>query len=471
MLAHMALWGTALSLDGILKIRNDVYLQHFPKSCVYGIENEFGEAIPLVKKFIMILSTLMLVTACGTDHNTSDRLSLNNKDFNRYGQQPPDIPSPLDTRIVEASNQFGLNLFQQLTNVQKGENVFISPISISMALAMAYNGSDAATLDEIASALGWSELGLTTEEINGGYFALLQHLTKSKQGIKVNIANSLWTRKDEQFHQSFLDITQHFYDASIKKLDFSSSDAVSTINRWVEDETKGKIKKIIDGSIDSDAILFLMNAIYFKGDWSQEFKESNTREKSFTRSDQAQVPVQMMIQEGKYEYWQDKGFQAIRLPYGAGEMNMLIILPDPSNNLDSLIKQIAANPTAWQQSYSQHKGEIQLPRFSFEYESNLNKALQFLGMELAFDPNRADFSKMIDTPPNVYINEVKHKSIIEVNEKGSEAAAVTSIEVSVTSAPLEDDKFQMSVDRPFFFAIEDRETGCWIFMGAVNDPK
>lgn len=457
MLIRMAYRGAALSLDGVI-IHSLQYATFSSRLRPWGIKILLQEDGTLLKKFIIILSILMLLSACGTGNQGA----IQNR------QQLPDVLTPIDPRIVEANNAFGLKLFQQLSQ-NKDVNVFISPVSISMAIAMAYQGAKGATQEEITKALEWNKAGLTSEEIGPKYATLLQSLTKADQGISVNIANALWAREGEMFHQSFLDTTQHFFEAKIQELDFNDPKAVPTINRWVKDKTKGKIDKIIEGPINSETMMFLMNAIYFKGDWSREFEEANTKKRNFTRSDRSTVPVQMMMQSGKYEYWDDSGFQAIRLPYGNGEMSMLIVLPDADNSLDSLIHQIVQEPTVWQQSFSQRTGEIQLPRFTVEYESSLNEALESLGMQLAFDPREADFSNM--TERDVFISEVKHKSIIEVNEKGSEAAAVTSIEVTTTSAIVEVAPFKMIVDRPFFFVIEDRDTGSWLFIGAVNDPK
>lgn len=423
----------------------------------------------MLQKLLIILSVILLLSACGTANVADGRLSKPTNTNENNPKMTPNNTSTVDSRIVEASNQFGLNLFQQLTQI-RDENVFISPISISMAIAMAYQGTDSATKEEIGNALGWNNSGLTVEEINDAYYALLQSLIQSKDGVEINIANALWTREGEKLYQSFLEANQLYYNAKVKELDFDRSDSVKTINRWVKDETKGKIDKIIEGPIAPNTILFIMNAIYFKGDWSNEFDENKTEQKSFTLSDGSTIPVPMMAQYGKYEYRQDSDFQAIRLPYGNGEKSMLIVLPAQNTSVDTVIENIAEDPTQWQQSITKRSGEIQLPRFTMEYENSLVDALQALGIQNAFDPSTADFTNMSDRN-DLYISEVKHKSIIEVNEKGSEAAAVTSIEVTTTSAIVEEEPFQMIVDRPFFFAIEDRKTGAWLFIGAVRDLR
>jgi serpin B len=284
----------------------------------------------------------------------------------------------------------------------------------------------------------------------------------------MRITNSLWSRKGVPFHSTFMKTNQEFYDAKVTELDFNSPKSVDTINNWVNKNTNGKITKMIE-SIDPMEVLFLMNAVYFNGGWKKEFQPSATKEDSFKLQDGSTKQVQMMAQTGTYEYLKEEGFQAIRLPYGEGQMDMLVILPDASSSLGALHDKLWADHSRWRQPFQQSRGEIKLPRFKIEYGEQLNDPLMAMGMTLPFDDVKADFSGMAPVPPNLFISKVTHKTFVEVNEKGTEAAAVTSVQVSTTSA-LIDTPFQMTINQSFFFAIEDRQTGAWLFVGSVVEP-
>ncbi|MFD0710937.1 serpin family protein [Paenibacillus sp. GCM10027626] len=410
------------------------------------------------KFFAAGILLLLIVPACGHSSST-ESISL---------EQRRAEAKKIDTRIVKASNEFGMHLYRQLvqTEQNKKKNIFISPTSISLALAMTYNGSNGETQTAMAKTMGWQNMSL--DEINQGNKALISLLQQSGNGVQVSIANSLWSRKGIAFHNDFMKTNQAFYDAQVTELDFSSPKAVDTINDWVNNNTNGKIPNMIE-SIDPMEVLILMNAVYFNGGWKEEFQPSATKEERFRLQDGSAKQVQMMAQTGTYEYFQEEGFQAIRLPYGEGQMDMLIILPDESSSLDALYELLEADYSRWHQPFGMSKGEIKLPRFKIEYDVPLKEPLQAMGMTLPFDEAKADFSGMAPVPPNLFISGVTHKSFVEVNEKGTEAAAVTSVQMAGASAPV-DPPFQMTVNRPFFFAIEDCQTGAWLFLGAVTEP-
>ncbi len=237
-------------------------------------------------------------------------------------------------------------------------------------------------------------------------------------------------------------------------------------------QTRGKITEIVEGPIDPLTVMFLINAIYFHGSWSDEFNPEMTREIPFELPDGKRKDHPVMFQEGRYRYFQGEGFEAVSLPYGENRrVSMDIFLPVRDSSLaDFYGKLTPDNWAAWQLSFKEMEGEIGLPRFKFEYETSLKEILKKLGMGSAFDPKRADFSGMRPVPPELYISEVKHKTYIDVNEKGTEAAAVTSVEMRVTSFQPENERFSMVVDRAFFFTITDNKTGAILFMGSVNEP-
>ena len=377
--------------------------------------------------------------------------------------------SSIDTPVVRANTQFGFNLFDEIRKTEQDTNIFISPFSVSLALAMTLNGAAGETEQAMTDTLQLQ--GLDTEAINIGYAALRHTLLTADPKVTLAIANSLWARQGVPFNQSFLQRNAQFFGAEISTLDFTDPRTVETINQWVDTNTNGKITKIFD-EINPAAVLFLINAIYFKGTWQEEFDPSETREGPFhpAKGNVKQVP--MMRQERRYPYYRGERFQAIRLAYGDRQMSMYIFLPDRESDLNSFLENL--NAESWENWMSQFHGQdvsLVMPKFKLEYEKNLNDTLKALGMGIAFDPGRADFSRMApleNLGENLYIGEVLHKTFVEVNEEGTEAAAVTSVGVRATSVPPPPIPF--TADRPFFFAIRDDQTETVLFMGVVVDP-
>ncbi|MEW6540825.1 MAG: serpin family protein [Bacillota bacterium] len=286
---------------------------------------------------------------------------------------------------------------------------------------------------------------------------------------ELDVANSLWTKQDVVFVAEFLETAKRYYGAEIAKLDFNDPEAPVVINKWVQDQTNGKIDGIID-RIDRDDVMFLINAIYFLGTWTTEFDKAQTRDQPFYPAGRAQKQVPMMSQSGDFRYFQDAKFEAIELPYGKDQSaGMYIFLPGRDSNLEEFQRNLnTGNWAKWQSRFATKEGRISLPRFSIEYEKTLNEILSGMGMGIAFQPYAADFSKLFTPPPWAYIGEVKHKAVVDVDERGTEAA-VTSVSVKVTSLR-PDEPFNMVVDRPFFFAIVDKQTGTVLFMGSVANP-
>lgn len=411
------------------------------------------------KSKLLSISLVIVLFATACSKPSGNSISLGKRQ---------DAAAKIDERIILASNDFGMQLHRQLVQSEqdKKKNIVISPTSVSLAFAMTYNGSKGETQASMAKTLGWQ--GMSLDEINRANETLSYLLQQPGSGVKVQIANSLWSRKGTSIRREFMRTNEAFYDAKVTELDFNSPKAPDTINEWVNKNTNGKIPKMIE-SINPNEVLILMNAIYFNGGWKKGFQLSGTKEESFKLQDGSTKQVQMMAQTGSYEYLQEGGFQAIRLPYGEGQMDMLIIVPDESSSLGALHDRLWTNPERWHKSFQSNRGEIKLPRFKIEYSDKLNVSLKTMGMTLPFDPDHADFSGMASVSPNLFISAVTHKTFIEVNEKGTEAAAVTSVQVTGASAPI-DEPFQMTINRPFFFAIEDRQTGVWLFVGSVVEP-
>ena len=379
----------------------------------------------------------------------------------------PEI-GPVDGSVVTANTKLGFSLFNEIRKTEQDKNIFISPFSISVALAMTLNGAAGETKQAMTNTLQLH--GLDSESINTGYAGLRQTLLTSDPKVTLTIANSLWARQGFSFKPDFLQRNTQFFGAEISTLDFDNSSASKTINQWVDINTNGKIQKIVGDQIDPITVLFLINAIYFKGTWQKEFDPSKTREGPFhlANGDEKQVP--MMRQQRWYPYYREENFQAISLAYGDGQMSMYIFLPDRESDLNIFLENL--NAESWENWMSQfHEQDVSLvmPKFKLEYGKTLNDPLKALGMDVAFDPELADFSRMASLEfGNLYIEKVVHKTFVEVNEEGTEAAAATSVEVGVKSVPPPPISF--SVDRPFFFAIRDNETKTVLFMGIVVEP-
>jgi serine protease inhibitor len=369
---------------------------------------------------------------------------------------------------IIANTSFAFKLFAELTKSNIEQNVFISPTSVALALALAYNGARGETARALARTLELGEIGLDT--LHRTNAALIESLRAIDPHVALAIANSLWVQQGIALAPDFLIRNQASYQAEIATLDFSNPQAAATINEWVKRNTGGKIETIVD-QLDRSAIMVLINAIYFKGQWAKPFDPRRTRELPFTLPGGHQQHL-MMAQTGKFDYYAIQGFQAISLPYGSGRASMYIFLPEQRSSLRAFRRELSHKSwDTWLRHFRPAEGTIVLPRFKLAYEVTLNDALKALGMGVAFDGRRADFSGMFaDSKPSATIDEVKHKTFIEVNEEGTEAAAATAIGmIRMTMAPQRN--FSMIVDRPFFCAIRDNQTGALLFMGAIINPE
>lgn len=377
----------------------------------------------------------------------------------------PPNQKEIDSRLLNANTEFAFKLFSQIITEEKDKNVFISPNSVAIALSLLYNGAGDETKQQMAEVLELQDM--TLEEINQSYSNLQANL-ENNQEVELSISNSIWIRKGFPVEAKFLENNQEYYQAKISELDFNKPEALTTINNWVNEETKGKIDTILD-SISPENVLFLINAIYFKGSWSTEFDPKLTQQQPFYLEDGKIINHPLMSQTGEKSYYENDEFQAIQLPYGEDQsLSMYIFLPKEKSNLNNFVKNLTAeNWQSWQNNFSKKEGFISLPKFKLEYEIKLNDTLQALGMTSIFS-NDANFKNM--TSKKVNVDEVKHKTFVEVNEEGTEAAAVTSIGIRVTSIDL-NEPFKMIVNRPFFYAITDNKTGTILFMGKMLDPR
>ncbi|MBC1219981.1 serpin family protein [Nostoc sp. UCD121] len=430
------------------------------------LQRRYG--VSLGRRYALAAASVVLFSVLGCSQVESNKSALAQSSL-------PQPETPLqkktvntDTRIVESSNKFGFKLFSEVLKDDKGENnVFISPSSVAIALAMTYNGASGSTQQAMAKTLELQ--GMNLPEINSSYAAALKQLLENPDAkVQLSIANSLWANQDVSFAPDFLKRTQDFYQAKISNLNFKDAAASNIINNWVKENTKGKINKIVE-TIEPNQVLFLINAIYFKGNWSNEFDKSQTAQYPFYITSGKRKQHPMMSQEGDYRYYESEQFQAVSLPYGKdGKISFYIFLPKQNSNLKAFYQNLnIENWEKWMTQFNKQKGFIRLPRFKTEYDITLNDALKNLGMEEAFS-NKANFSGM---GKNFAISQVKHKTFVEVNEEGTEAAAATSVGIVATSLRDEPEPFRMIVDRPFFCAIRDNQTGNVLFMGSIIEPQ
>jgi serine protease inhibitor len=408
-------------------------------------------------KGIAAFATLLLGTvACGSDPSTGPVTPIT---------ELPRNLSVAEREIIGSSNQFAFRLLRQVNSDETSENVFISPLSVSMALGMAMNGAAGTTFDEMRTTLGFS--GLTQEQINDSYRSLIDLLRGLDPTVQMAVGNSVWYRQGFPFEAAFFEKVQRSFDTETQGLDFNSPASITRINDWVSRATNGRIDEIVK-EIRPEDVMYLINAIYFKGSWATQFEKSQTRTEAFTGLGGNQISVQMMNGEGTFRYAFTQDYEAIELPYGNTAFTMTILVPRRGADVNTFLTSL--DQTRWNAILAgmvEGKMMVALPRFRIEYEQALNGTLKALGMPTAFRPGGADFTGMSKTAGReLYISEVFHKTLVNVDEEGTEAAAVTKVGISVTSAPP-----TVRVDRPFVFAIRERFSGTLLFTGKIVDPQ
>lgn len=381
----------------------------------------------------------------------------------------PWVPGPGEPTLRTDADyvSFGLDLFRRLAAARPGENVIVSPLSAGQAVSMVGNGATEGTRTGIEQTLA-SGMGL--EALNPANAALTAALRTDD--VELAVANSIWARQGIPFLPAFLEQNRRFYQAEVATLDFGSPEAPRRINDWASRNTRGRITEMVRGPLDADLVMYLMNAVYFKGRWQDEFLSRATRPRAF-HAPGGDVQRPMMSRTGSYAYLQAEGVQGVRLPYRGGRFAMYVLLPPAGQPLDRFRTALTADAwRGWVPQFQPREVNVTLPRFRMSLESRLNDPLAAMGMADAFDPQRARFGGLVPAEymarQNVYVGEAKQKVFIEVNEEGTEAAAVTGIEMRTTSAPAPPTEF--TADRPFVLVIRDDQTGALLFVGQVNDP-
>jgi serine protease inhibitor len=376
--------------------------------------------------------------------------------------------SPADqANLVSADTGFAFGLLNELAKEQPGKNVFISPYSISTVLQMVCNGAQGSTRNQMTQVLGTS--GLDAAAVSQAYKDLAASVRNAQTNVALNIANAIWYSAGIEVKPAFAALNKDCYGATMDALDFSAPGAPAIVNGWAEKNTSGRIKNIVGSRLPADTRMLLANAIYFKGHWDRKFDPRATKERPFHLLAGSQKQVPMMQQSGEFEYQEENGCQAVRLPYAGRRLGMYVLLPEPGSNVNKLLATL--NDHVWQdqllRQLQRRKGSIVLPRFKLEYGAELKQPLEAMGMTLPFTQG-ADFSGM--SASALFLSSVRHKSFVEVNEQGTEAAAATVGIVSLAVMRPLSPPFEMVVDRPFLFVIGDNLTRTILFLSVVFEP-
>ncbi|WP_373496990.1 serpin family protein [Aquiflexum sp.] len=393
--------------------------------------------------------------------------------------QVPQVPNDIlpnirtldqeEIRLVNSSSEFAMELFREIEKSEDG-NYFFSPYSIHQALSMAMNGNEGEVLEEFLKVLHFE--GLDLSKANDANKGLTEFLKNVDLKVAINIANAIWYRQGLSVQPPFKATMENYYGANVEALDFNQPNSHQVINNWIERETRGLIKNMLDG-IPNEAIMYLVNAIYFKGDWKTPFHPSKTSKQNFYPEKSPSTQVDMMSTGGKIKvnYFQSGQLQYLELPYSTGQYNMGIVYHS-EGKLSSLMPEITfENIRSWQQQSRENEMIVEMPKFKMEYKlENLKQHLMDLGLKKAFEPSPKNFTKLFENPlMDMYISRIIHQAMIEVDEKGTEAAAATVVEIGVTSMPVTPTFIRL--DKPFLFFIKEKHSGTILFMGKMENPS
>lgn len=401
-------------------------------------------------KFILVSIILLVFYSCSKDNENAP-------------VEPKKINLPEKSSVIISNgNIFGIQLFKEVSLNDNG-NLMLSPISASVALSMLLNGAGEETYQQIRNALAYHNLSL--DEINAIYKSLLEELVDVDPKVTLALANAAWYRNDFPVKPPFLEVLKSSYHAHIQGLDFANPDAVKTINAWASDNTNGKITEVLK-QIDGNAVIFLMNALYFKGKWTYTFNPSKTTKRDFIKENGESIQIETMNGELPFKWYASEDFEAFEFSYGRNNFVMDVIMPTQSFNsfLLDFDESVWKNITTALDEQQPFSADVFFPRFKFSYERKLNEALKKMGMIDAFLPGVANLSGIADM--DLYVSFVKQNTFVEVNEEGTEAAAVTTVGIDVTSLPQ-----SYAINKPFIFVIRERTTNAMLFIGKVMIPE
>ena len=407
-----------------------------------------------MKRFFTLLNlavALTLLGSCkkGDNQNINKGIELN--------------LSVLQQQQANHTNDFTFNLFRSVSAANSnGSNLFTSPLSVSMVLGMTSNGANGGTLDSMRTVLGFSSF--TQDQVNSYYSKLITELPELDPNTTLKIANSIWYTQSLSITPSFLQTGNKSYLANIQSLDFSNPASLTTINNWVSDQTNGKITKVIN-NISSDDMMYLINAIYFKSIWASKFNKAETQSRAFILPDNSEIETPFMNGHISCNFYRAADATVLELPYSNNKYSLVVVMPPSGQSLSSFVS--ALNSTTWQNwmgKIGNGYADVSMPKFQFTYSTSLRGELSAMGMSNAFS-DAADFSN-ISTTAALKITDVQHKAYIAVDETGTEAAAATTVIIGLT-APAHNN---ITINRPFFFAIREMKSGLILFAGSVNNP-
>jgi serpin B len=381
-------------------------------------------------------------------------------------QEPKKIAlNKKSAEILQADRQYAFELFKEIHALSDADNLMISPLSTSYALGMTLNGAKGDTKDAFRQVLHFEDL--SDQEVNESYQDLMSQLVTLDSKVQFNIANSIWYKLGYQVLEAFIADNREYFDAAVEELDFSDPEAVDIINGWIEENTNDKIKDMLD-YIPSNAVMYLINAIYFNATWKYQFDPVETFEDDFNLAGGGTHRCDFMQVEGTFNHTYQEHFTAVEMPYGDSAFSMVVLLPNPGVSIASLVEELSAeNWDSWMNTSYPANVMIQLPKFKYGFKSLLNDPLINLGLEIAFTES-ADFSNI--TPGGgIFISRVIHQTFIDVNEEGTEAAAATIVEMIESSIPA--GPIQFKADKPFLYVIRENSTGALLFMGKVGKPE
>jgi serpin B len=373
--------------------------------------------------------------------------------------------------VVQGNTQFAFDLYNQIKKGEnKDQNIFFSPVSISTALAMAYAGARGETEKQMAQTLHFS---LPQQKLHPAFSELLSGL-KGNTNYELAIANRLWGQKDYKFSGDFIALVDKDYQGGLQLMDFPANpeSCRKTINQWIEDKTKQKIKDLLhSGDIQALTRLVLTNAIYFKGNWTSKFDPKSTADAPFTQGDSKNITAPLMSQTGNFSFFEDDLLQAIELPYAGDRLSMIVLLPRKGVSLAKMEQALTLESfSRWRASMHQQEVHVFLPKFKTTQRFLLNDSLETLGIKDAFEELKADFSGMTGRR-NLYISKVIHKAFVDVSEEGTEAAAATATGMLTTRARPFQSQPVFRADHPFIFTIIDKQPGTILFLGRIMNPK
>ncbi len=369
--------------------------------------------------------------------------------------------------IIEADKAFGFELFREVYNLVEEDNIMISPLSVSYALGMTYNGAAGTTLQAFNDVLHFGDL--TTEDVNESYKDLMAQMVNLDDKVEFSIANSIWYRLGFQVLSEFIETNRDYFDAEVKEIDFTDPQTVEIINQWIEDKTNGKIQDMLD-FIPNNAVMYLINAIYFNAQWKYEFDKSETYEGDFKLKDGTIHRTDYMRVTGDFMYTSNEDFTAVDLPYGDSTFSMVVMLPKGEKEVSDLVASLdLAHWDSWFDNSRLTGVRVDLPKFKYEFKELLNDPLKNLGLGVAFS-GEADFTR-INPEGNLFISRVIHQTFIDVQEEGTEAAAATIVEIGYTSIGGGSNSIYFKADKPFLYLIKENSTGAIVFIGKVGKPE